>query len=139
MKSTTRVFLLLPFLVAAPALVLLGTRLSKYAPSSLLLGCAAVGLVFGVVSWWQRGGPALHARLDPADSDRIASNARRAIEQANAKVKGRLTAAEISELWVFYERWINLEHEEQSRYREELASDGIPMLRLGDALRYLGA
>ena len=136
-KSAPRALVLLPFLIAAPALVLVASRLHKYAPSTLLIGVALVGLVVGVCAWWVQSGPPPRTLVDVSAVDRIGASARSAIEQLNAKTRGKLSAREVDELWVFYERWINLDPDMRSRFREELASEGINMIRLGDALRFL--
>jgi hypothetical protein len=48
---------------------------------------------------------------------------------------GGLNKAELEDIQVFYERWLNLSDAERESTREELSKEGIDMIRLGDAIR----
>lgn len=137
MKGELRALWLLPFVVAAPALVLLAVRPSKYAPPTLLLAIAIVGGLVGLVSWWRNHGQPRSTRVAKEAAARIERTARMALEDHSRKRRGRLTDDEVTELGIFYERWLNLDTESRGNFREELASEGINMIRLGEALRFL--
>lgn len=137
MRAELRALWLLPLVIAAPALLLLATRPSKYAPTPLLLAVAVVAGLVGFVSWWRNHGPPRKTRVAKEAAARIERTARMALEDHARKRRDRLSEEEVIELGIFYERWLNLDAEERGTFREELASEGINMIRLGEALRFL--
>lgn len=137
MRAELRALWLLPLVVAAPALLLLAMRPSKYAPPTLLLAVAIVGGLVGLVSWWRNHGPPRRMRVAKEAAVRIERSARIALEDHSRKRRGRLSEEEVTELGIFYERWLNLDADSRGSFTEELASEGINMIRLGEALRFL--
>jgi hypothetical protein len=115
-------------------------RVSSYAPSWLLAGVAVAGLAFGAAFWLLKNGRPRRLELGVITEDvarRIVKSARTAVERMNDKMRGGLSDGELAELQVFYERWLNLENEMRTQLREELAREGVDMIKLGDALRVL--
>lgn len=114
------------------------TTFLSYAPTPLQIGAASLGIALGGAYWvWKHSGPRTWLLRDVGD-DRAADVVAVAHKVlAKKKVRAPLAPAELSELLLFYERWLNLDAEQRSVMREDLAREGIDMIHLGEALRAL--
>ncbi|NUP09543.1 MAG: hypothetical protein HOW73_26155 [Polyangiaceae bacterium] len=110
-------------------------ELARYVPSWIAIVLAVATSIFGAVFWhWRNGRP---RKLDaPGVTDARIHRVTALVKAASSGGKqGRLGSADYTELLGFYERWLNLPADARSQMREELATEGIDMIKLGDAIR----
>lgn len=104
----------------------------------LVFGGAALGYAWWL---WKNGRPRglTFGKVTERVVQRVTNKARKAVDDLNANMKGGMTDAELSELQVFYEKWLNVDPTEREQLREQLQREGIDMIKLGEALRWYRA
>jgi hypothetical protein len=100
---------------------------------------AGFGLTLGHGLYLARHGRFFRTWLGEPVGPELVARVRRASERAlfeQAGAEASLTRSDWRLLSAFYERWLVLAPGERETLREELAREGVDMMRLGDALRW---
>ncbi len=101
----------------------------------ILLGSTALGYA----AWlWKNGRPrGLNlGKVTERVIERATSKAREAVDNLNNNMKGGMTDEELADLQVFYEKWLNVDATEREQLREQMLSEGVDMIKLGEAIRW---
>lgn len=110
--------------------------IAAYYPSYPLIAAAAAAALFGVGYFVVTSSRPRKLDRQPWTELRmreLAHTLHKVTRPGNALV--RWSRDDLHMITAFYERWLNLAPELRSELREELAAEGIDMLKLGDAIR----
>jgi hypothetical protein len=101
----------------------------------LVIGGAAVGYAWWL---WKNGRPrGLNiGKITERAIQQATSKARTAVDNLNRNMRGGMTDDDLAELQVFYEKWLNVDPAERQALREQMASEGVDMIKLGEAIRW---